>query len=43
MLSAKEGIMTEVPIAIATCDIKNLGFIKQVNTSYAKIFGYTKN
>ncbi len=43
MLGAKEGMITEIPIAISTCDLKNLGYIKQVNTSYAKIFGYTKN
>ena len=41
MLGGKGGISSETPIMIADCDIKRLGYIKQLNISYAKLFGYT--
>jgi hypothetical protein len=42
MLGGKEGIsLSETPILIGDCDIKRLGYIRQVNTSYAKMFGTT--
>lgn len=40
MLGGKEGIASETPICIVDCDLKRLGFIRQVNQSFAKLFGY---
>ncbi len=41
MMAGKEGNNSELPIMIVDCDIKRIGYIRQVNTTYAKMFGTT--